>query len=86
MGYRNKGHRRKHDPKYAEDYADMFRHIRKWINQCVVCQQVGHKADLPIGSSSRDIHIFDNIKKYWEPLVINELGLCEVCERNLGKE
>ena len=82
MGYRHAGHRDRHDPKHREHYANMFPNIRKWLNQCIQCQAVGRKKDLPIADpGSGDEHMFYNIRKMWDVLELSESGLCDICER-----
>ena len=66
--------------KYTNDaqmYLEMYPHLKKkWVNQCVLCQREGYKPNLPREHS--------NIRKYFEPLALNELGECQNCVSNVG--
>ena len=63
---------------YLQDYPQ----LRKWINQCVACQQVGSKPELPdsigVGVAAR------NLRRYFRPLLLNEIGLCEQCSNAMN--
>lgn len=67
-----------------EIYLKMYPQLRrKWINQCVGCQQEGYKPDMPK-------NIFPGIaaqslRKYFQPLNVDEHGLCEICSKVLHK-
>ena len=58
-------------------YLHTYPKLRKWINQCVACQQVGYKPELPdsigVGVAAR------NLRRYFRPLPLNDTGLCEQC-------
>ena len=60
-------------PRDGDDYLTMYPDLRRWINQCVACQSQGYKPSMP------DEHT--NLRKYFQPLSLNEAGLCEQCER-----
>lgn len=66
-------HRRKNENDGIQ-YIQKYPHLKKWINQCVCCQATGYKPDMPKHDAAY------NIKKFFKPLAINELGLCDVCE------
>ena len=63
---------------YLQDYPK----LRQWINQCVACQQVGYKPELPdsigVGVAAR------NLRRYFRPLFLNEIGLCEQCSNAMN--
>ena len=47
----------------------------KWINECVTCGTKGYKPDMPS----------HHVRGYFEPLSVNESGICEQCEKSLNK-
>lgn len=64
----------------AQLYLEMYPNLKKkWINQCIICQREGYKLSLP-----ENIHpgiAAQNIRKYFEPLDIDENGLCDLCSK-----
>jgi len=52
---------------------------RKWITQCVACQQYGRKADAPTSIPKV------NFEEMFPVQELNELGLCERCAEHVGK-
>ena len=63
----------------SEVYIQQYPQLKKWINQCVCCQTKGHKLFLPNVIKTPDVFMFDNLKKLFKPLELNEDGLCEFC-------
>jgi len=58
--------------------SEQFPHLRKkWFGQCLVCQREGYKPDLPAQ--------YAKVRKYFELLVVNDMGECEVCAENRRK-
>jgi hypothetical protein len=47
---------------------------KKWLVQCVVCQQVGYRADAPKEFFGRA-----HLVKYFKPLELDERGVCQTC-------
>ncbi len=66
--------------KYLQDgesYLQMYPKLRKWINQCVTCNEKGYKPDLP-----ENIHpgvAAQNLRRLFKELALNESGLCSNC-------
>lgn len=66
--------------KHVEDiemYLKQYPEIKRWLNQCIVCQSMGYKPELP-----EHIHpgiMAQNIRKYFSVLYLNELNICEEC-------
>lgn len=59
----------------GEVYLEMYPYLRrKWMNQCVACQIIGYKPELPLEE-------WLNLSKYFNSLSLNHIGLCEVCDR-----
>lgn len=68
----------------GEEYLIMYPQLRKWINQCVACQDIGYKPELPFELSTygnETSAAAKNLRKYFKPLALNESGLCEVCRK-----
>jgi hypothetical protein len=65
-------------------YVKAYLAARKWLDQCVACQFVGYKPDLPehINGSV----LAENLRRYFHPIHLNEQGLCDACAslRNCG--
>lgn len=60
----------------AKKYLATYPKLMKWINQCVSCQSMGYKPEMP-----RDIIGGANLRGYFKSLAINKIGVCETCER-----
>lgn len=67
--------------EYLTSYPELE---RRWLNQCVACQRKGYKPTMP-----DEIHpgfAAQNIRRYFGPLEVDEVGLCEECRAALVKE
>lgn len=65
--------------KEALEYLKSYPTLKKWVCQCVGCQLIGYKEELP-----EDIYpgmAAQSIRKLFRPLKIDEYGLCEECSR-----
>jgi len=64
-------------------YVKQYPAARRWLNQCAGCQRTGYKPDLPeqIGMTA----IAGNLRGYFQPLALDEFGLCEMCAAAMGK-
>lgn len=64
--------------KYLEKNPD----LKKWINECLCCHKKGYKPEMIIYvnniQASAD-YGKKNLKHYFNPLSINEDGLCKDC-------
>lgn len=68
--------------KYQKDialYLKSYPDLRKWINECVVCHIRGYKPEMPEHIGSKDSIAADNIRKYFKPLEVNDMGICLQC-------
>jgi hypothetical protein len=73
----------------GEEYLRQYPRLRKWVNQCVVCQAVGYRPDLPADLFTSDGNrtaAADNLRRYFRPLPVDELGRCEMCAPRPGDE
>ena len=62
-----------------EQYRKQYPQCKKWLQQCVICQTVGYKPDIP--EQIGDGMLSQNIRKLYRKLKLNEIGLCETCEK-----
>lgn len=70
----------------GEEYINRFPKFKKWINECLYCHRKGYKPDMPNNISPVEGSMGGYfIKKYFEPLNLNEDGLCDVCQKLLYK-
>jgi hypothetical protein len=65
---------------YLQDYP----RLRKWINQCVACQELGNKPDMSVqigpGVASQ------NLRRFFRAMWVNAAGLCEQCARAIQEK
>ena len=55
-------------------YLDTYPWLGKWINQCVACQRLGYRPELP------EKHVAArNLRSYFPELALNDQGLCDQC-------
>jgi len=66
-----------------EQYRQQYPQCEKWLQQCIICQTVGYKPEMPtqvgVGRLSQ------NIRKLYDKLPLNEFGLCEICAEHYNK-
>lgn len=68
----------------GEEYLKMYPQLKKWINQCVACQDIGYKPELPLELSTwggETSAAAQNLRKFFKPLQVNEVGLCDMCKK-----
>jgi len=63
---------------YLETYPALQ---RTWINQCVACQRQGYKPNMP--DSIHPGMAAQNLRAYFQPMEVDENGLCKLCARTL---
>lgn len=69
------------------DYLLQYPKLNKWMNTCICCGTTGYKPDMPEvlttrwGQGEHETEGAYNIRKYFRPLNVNEIGLCENCAR-----
>ena len=74
----------------GQRYLDKYPRLMKWMNQCVSCQAIGYKPEMPDSAEShRELRLkqtpsegaeFMNIRYRFKCLPLNEHGLCDVCQ------
>jgi len=55
----------------GELWISKYPQFRKWINECIACHAKGYKPDMPS----------HHVRGYFNPLLIDELGLCSQCAK-----
>ncbi|GCB34519.1 hypothetical protein [Bacteroides faecalis] len=63
--------------KQKELYIKQYPQAKNWLNQCVICQEIGYKPEMP-----ENIYpgvLAQNIRKLFKPLPVNEHGICAQC-------
>ncbi len=70
------------------DYLKQYPKLNKWMNTCICCGSVGYKPELPDAITTRvggrgEIETFGAqcIRSSFQPLKVNELSICEVCQK-----
>ena len=54
-----------------------FPAFRKFLNQCVVCQETGYDPEKI--KTKRGVGFQKNAREFFQPLTVNELGVCPRC-------
>jgi len=69
------------------DYLNKYPKLNKWINRCVCCGGIGYSSKLPtvittkLGKEECDTVAAQNIRRYFQPMDVNEMGVCETCQK-----
>ena len=70
----------------GEEYIQSFPKLQKWINECVCCHRKGYNPEMPnkitVVEGSLEVYF---LKKYFSPLLLNDNGVCQHCERFFNK-
>ena len=64
-------------------YVNRNSAYRKWIIECACCHRQGYNPKMPEKIIPDEIGFTgaEHIRHTYEPLVLNEMGLCEVCAK-----
>jgi len=54
---------------------------KKWLTQCIICQSVGYKPEMP--EKITPGYLAENIRLLVPPLAVNDINVCEQCSQNL---
>jgi len=65
----------------GDKYLEQYPRLSRWINVCVGCGAKGYKPDLPEDIYPHPSFATYNLRELFNPLAVNELGLCEVCAK-----
>ena len=64
-----------------ENYLKRNPELEKWINTCIICNTKGYKPEMPNHTVDG---VFNNghfqVQRFFDPLRVNELNICEQCE------
>ena len=62
----------------GKDYLATYPRLRKWVQQCVLCQSEGYNPEMPdfLGVSGFGPA---NIRRMFPPLSLDSNGVCEQC-------
>ena len=69
------------------NYIKQYPKLKKWINTCICCGSIGYNPELPEdltdnwGQGEYTTLAARFIRKYFNPLKVNELGICETCQK-----
>jgi hypothetical protein len=66
-----------------DQYAKMYPKISKWLNECIICHSIGYKPEMP--ESIYPGRLAENIRKQYSQLNVNEINVCEDCQRHMNK-
>jgi hypothetical protein len=55
-----------------------------WMNQCVGCQRIGYKPEMPERIHPGMLAYY--LRKYFSALPVNSQGLCQICEKATTQE
>ncbi len=71
----------------GDEYIKKFPKFKKWINECVCCHQKGYNPEIPDKITTEDgSYEVYYIKKYFNPLQVDEEGLCSQCKQMLNQK
>jgi hypothetical protein len=60
-----------------DEWLNAFQGFKKYLNQCVMCQEVGYD---PVKVEAKEGRYFKaRMLEYFHPLTVNEVGLCPGC-------
>ena len=66
----------------GEKYLKKFPRFGKWIRECCYCHRKGYDPDMPEQISKIEGSLGSYfIRKYFDPIVLDENGLCEQCSK-----
>ena len=71
----------------GNDYIKQYPGLKKWINTCICCGKSGYKPDLPealINKWGDETAAAYHIRKYFRPMKVNEVSICEDCQKALN--
>jgi hypothetical protein len=60
-----------------EAWLEAFPGFRKFLNQCVVCQETGYDPEKL--KTKRGVGFQKNAREFFKPLTVNEHGICAKC-------
>ena len=67
-------------------YMRRYPKLNKWINECWLCHCQGYDRSIVENPNNEQTIAARNIKSFFQPLDLDEDGLCEVCSRLSKKQ
>ena len=64
-----------------EQYIKSFPESLKWLNECPICHHRGYRPDMPEHIGGKHSIMGWYLRRYFQPLETDELGLCMMCSR-----
>lgn len=69
-----------------ELYLKSYPEALKWINECLACHHRGYKPNMPKRIGGKDSVLADNLRRYFSPMEVDEMGFCVVCSKLQNRE
>lgn len=69
------------------EYLKQYPKLNKWMNRCICCGSMGYNPELPRvlttnwGQGETITAAAQTLRKYFQPLEVNEISLCETCQK-----
>ena len=69
------------------DYLKRYPELKKWMSTCICCGSIGYAPELPevltknSGTGEYGTMAAQNIRRYFQPLRVNELSICDICQK-----
>ena len=70
----------------SELYLKTYPGLQKWINECPVCHSKGYKPDMPEHIGGADSVAVHNLKAYFRPLEVDNMGICLQCTKHFERK
>jgi hypothetical protein len=64
------------------EWLDAYQGFRKYLNQCVVCQEIGYD---PVKIEKKEgLYFKEKVTEFFHPVTINEIGICDSCAARIA--
>ena len=65
------------------EWLNAFQGFRKYLNQCVVCQETGYD---PVKIEKKEgLYFKAKAMEFFHPLEVNEIGVCSICAERMAQ-
>ncbi len=65
-----------------DSYLKQYPEAKRWLNQCIVCQSLGYKPEMP--DKITPGYLAENLRSFLPELAVNDLSVCEQCQQHLA--